>query len=76
MRGRVNWLELGLQIGGFVLIYLLLSLVSWPFLVKLLAALVLAMVFGVVANRIRRQVRRRRSEPRRIRVISVETVDD
>lgn len=76
MRRKVDWLEFGLWIGGFVLIFVLLSLVSWPFLLKMLAAIVLSLVFSVLSNRIRRYVQRRRSEPKRIRVISVETVDD
>lgn len=76
MRSRVDWLDIGLQIAGFALIYVLLSLVSWPFLLKLVLALVLASVLGLVLNRVRRIIKRRRSEPKRMRVISVETVDD
>lgn len=59
-----------------MLIYLLLSLFSWPFLGKLLLALALAAVFGMLTSRIRKHLRRKRTEPKRIRVISVETVDD
>lgn len=76
MRSRIDWLEVGLQIAGFVLIYLILGLVSWPFLLKLVLALVLAWLLGFVISRIRKIIRRRREGPKRVRVISVETVDD
>lgn len=76
MRSRIDWLDIGLQIAGFVLIFVVLSLVPWPFILKLLLALALAPVLGFVINRARRAIRRRREEPKRMRVISVETVDD
>lgn len=76
MRSRIDWLDIGLQIAGFVLIFVILSLVPWPFILKLLLALALAPVLGFVINRARRAIRRRREEPKRMRVISVETVDD
>jgi len=76
MRSRIDWLDIGLQVAGFVLIFVVLSLVPWPFILKPLLALALAPVLGFATNRIRRAIRRRREEPKRMRVISVETVDD
>ncbi|WP_285727673.1 hypothetical protein [Psychromicrobium xiongbiense] len=76
MRSRVDWLDLGLQFLGFVVIYLVLAALNWPWLLKLAIAFLLAIGVSVVLRRIRLALRKRRSEPKRIRVISVETVDD
>jgi hypothetical protein len=75
MRRRSDWLDLGFQFLSFVLVFLLLSLVSWPILGKLVAAFVFTMVLGWAWTRLRAALRARASGPRRVRVISISDAD-
>jgi predicted PurR-regulated permease PerM len=75
MRRRSDWLDLAFQFLSFVLVFLLLSLVSWPILGKLVAAFAFTMLLGWGWTRLRRVLHNRRANPRRVRVIRISDAD-
>ncbi|MCZ2401841.1 hypothetical protein IV498_01245 [Paenarthrobacter sp. Z7-10] len=76
MRKKADWGDLVFQFVSFALVCLALSLLTWPFLVKLVAAFGFSMLLAGVYKYVRRTVRRRRQQPKRLRVMHIENVED
>ncbi len=76
MRKKAVRADLVFQFASFALVCLVLSVLPWPFLIKVAAAFGLSLLLSALYNRARRTARRRKSEPKRMRVISIKSVKD
>lgn len=80
MRKRASAADLVFQFISFALVCLGLSLVSWPFLVKIVMAFAFSMLLAWGYAHLRRVLRLRRQQrlqqPKRLRVVRIENVED
>ncbi|MCY0905549.1 hypothetical protein [Arthrobacter sp. H14-L1] len=76
MRKKSGRADLVFQFVSFALVCLVLSVLPWPFLLKVAAAFALSLLLSAVYTRARRNAQRRKMEPKRMRVISVKSVED
>ncbi len=69
-------MDLVFQFISFALVCLVLSLVSWPFLVKIVMAFAFSMLLAWGYAYVRRVLRRRQLQPKKLRVVRIENVED
>ncbi|WP_026556093.1 hypothetical protein [Arthrobacter sp. 35W] len=76
MRKKADWLDITFQFTSFALVCLLLSVARWPFLVNIVLAFGVSMGLSWAYGRFRQVRAARKAEPKRMRVISVQNVED
>ncbi|MBW4095743.1 MAG: hypothetical protein HIU81_10415 [Acidobacteria bacterium] len=76
MRKKTDWADLTFQFLSFAVMCLILSVARLPFVGKILLAFAASVLLSFLWAQGRKMWRKRRAEPRRIRVVSVKNADD
>ncbi|MFI5084958.1 MAG: hypothetical protein ACHP7K_03400 [Actinomycetales bacterium] len=73
---KTDWADLAFQFLSFAVMCLILSVLRMPFIAKVILAFGVSFLLSVAWAYCRKLWRRRRAEPKRIRVVSVKNADD
>ena len=76
MRKRAGAADLVFQFISFAAVCVVLSMARWPFPVKIVLAFVFSLLLSWGYAYVRRVLRRRQQQPKKLRVIHIESVDD
>jgi membrane protein implicated in regulation of membrane protease activity len=76
MRKRASAADLAFQFISFAGVCVLLSLARWPFPVKIVLAFAFSLLLSWGYSYVRRVLRRRGQQPKKLRVIHIENAED
>ncbi|WP_125616915.1 hypothetical protein [Specibacter cremeus] len=76
MRGKTTWLDITVQFASFALMCLILAVTRFPLPLKIILAFGVSIAISAGYAYVKRVSRKRAAEPKRVRVYSVENVDD
>lgn len=76
MRKKADWADLVFQFISFAMVCVALSVVSWPFPIKIMMAFGFSLLLAWGWAYVRRVLRLRRQQPRKLRVVRIENVED